>query len=53
MISEPAVWIPVGLLIGLLVDTYLYDTTIGRLHHGSLAGVAACLAFEEGFELSH
>ncbi len=53
MFSEPAVWIPLGMLIGSLVDTYLYNTTIGRLHHGFLAGVAASLAFEEGFELPH
>lgn len=45
MFSESGVWIPFGILIGLLVDSYLYDTTIG-MSIGLMAGSVVTLIIE-------
>jgi hypothetical protein len=45
MFSESGVWIPVGMLIGLLVDRYLYDTTIG-MSIGLMTGGVVTLIVE-------
>jgi hypothetical protein len=45
MFSESGVWIPVGMLIGLLVDRYLYDTTIG-MSIGLMTGGVVTLIIE-------
>ena len=45
MFSESGVWIPVGMLIGLLVDRYLYDTTIG-MSIGLMTGGVVTLIME-------
>ncbi len=45
MFSESGVWIPIGMLIGLLVDRYLYDTTIG-MSIGLMTGGVVALIME-------
>ena len=45
MFAESGVWIPFGMLIGMFVDSYLYDTTIG-MSIGLMTGSVVTLIIE-------